>query len=83
VPFKEYAGSFTPEQLDAMSAAFQSVIEEIDGLVSPERAREIAKRIVDCAGQGIFDLTELRQAALRGVQKRTSEASARDVDERG
>lgn len=68
MPFKEYARSFTPEQLDAMSAAFKLVTEEIDGVCSPELAREIAKRILDCAAQGNFNPIELKQAALRAVK---------------
>lgn len=51
MPFQEHAGSFTPEQLDTMTAAFTAAVQECE-VLSPNLAREIAKHIVECAAQG-------------------------------
>ena len=66
MPFREHATSFTPEQLEVLTTAFYAAIAElsIEGVEIPQR--DIAKRILDRAADGIFDVAELKRAALEG-----------------
>jgi hypothetical protein len=64
VPFRKYAASFTPEQLEILTAAFSAAKAEltIAGIqISPP---DLARRILDRAADGIFDVAELKRAAL-------------------
>ena len=64
MPFRKYAGSFTPEQLEILTTAFNAAIADVTiaGVEIPQS--DLARRILDRAADGIFDVTELKRAAL-------------------
>lgn len=70
MPFREHVDSFTPEQLDAMTAALNAAIRELGGPASDDIAREMAERVLRRASDGIFSEAELKQAALGNGQDR-------------
>jgi hypothetical protein len=67
VPFRKHAESFTPEQLDILTAALSAAIAEVSIKGSEISQPELAKRILDRAAEGIFDVAELKRAALQGL----------------
>ena len=64
VPFRKYAGSFTPEQLEILTTAFNAAIADLTtaGIEIPQS--DLARRILDRAADGIFDADELKRAVL-------------------
>ena len=67
VPFREPATSFTPEQLEVLTTAFYAAIAELSTEGVEISQRDLAKRILDRAADGIFDVAELKRAALEGL----------------
>ena len=67
VPFRKYAGSFTPEQLEILTTAFNAAIADLTtaGVEIPQS--DLARHILDRAADGIFDMTELKRAALEDL----------------
>ena len=67
MPFRKYAGSFTPEQLEILTTAFNAAIADVTiaGVEIPQS--DLARRILDRAADGNFDVTELKRAALEGL----------------
>lgn len=61
MPFREHVDSFTPEQLDAMTAALNPAIRELGGPASDDIAREMAERVLRRASDGIFSEAELNR----------------------
>jgi hypothetical protein len=70
VPFREHATSFTPEQLEVLTTAFYAAVAELSTSGVEISQRELAKRILDQAAQGVFDIEELKRAALDGLAPR-------------
>ena len=77
VPFRKYAGSFTPEQLEILTTAFNAAIADVTiaGVEIPQS--DLARRILDRAADGIFDVTELKRAALSPDWQRHSQNGGR------
>ena len=67
VPFREHVTSFTPEQLEILTTAFYAAIAELSTEGAEISQRDLAKRILDRAADGIFDVAELKRAALEGL----------------
>ena len=67
MPFREHVASFTPEQLDILTTAFYAAMAELSTGGVEISQRDLAKRILDRAAEGIFDVAELKRAALEGV----------------
>jgi hypothetical protein len=67
VPFRKYAASFTPEQLEILTTAFWSANAELTTIGVEISQPDLAKRILDRAADGIFDVAELKRAALEGL----------------
>jgi hypothetical protein len=67
VPFREHVTSFTPEQLDVLTTAFYAAMAELSTAGVEISQRDLAKRILDRAAEGIFDVAELKRAALEGL----------------
>jgi hypothetical protein len=67
VPFREHATSFTPEQLDVLTTAFYAAVAELSTAGVEISQRDLAKRILDRAADGTFDVAELKRAALDGL----------------
>jgi len=67
VPFRKYAGSFTPEQLEILTTAFNAAIADLTTTGIQISQRDLARRILDRAADGTFDVTELKRAALEGL----------------
>ena len=67
MPFHEHVTSFTPEQLDALTTAFYAAMAELSTAGVEISQRDLAKRILDRASEGIFDVAELKRAALEGL----------------
>ncbi len=65
MPFREHVTSFTPEQLEILTTAFYAAIAELSTGVEISQ-RDLAKRILERAADGIFDVVELKRAALEG-----------------
>jgi hypothetical protein len=57
---------FSPEDLDAMSAAFEGVLRELglNNKVDPV-TETVARQIISLARQGVRDPAKLREGALR------------------
>jgi hypothetical protein len=66
VPFREHVTSFTPEQLEVLTTAFYAAIAELSTAGVEISQRDLAKRILERAADGIFDVAELKRAALEG-----------------
>jgi hypothetical protein len=64
LPFRAYANSFTPEHLDAMTAALQAAVSDLGGSVAEDVARKMAQGILSCATEGVFTAETLKEAAL-------------------
>ena len=67
MPFREHVASFTPEQLDILATAFYAAMAELSTAGVEISQSDLAKRILDRAAEGIFDVAELKRAALKGV----------------
>ena len=67
VPFRDHATSFTPEQLDVLTTAFYAAMAELTTAGVAISQRDLANRILDRAADGVFDVTELKRAALNGL----------------
>lgn len=67
MPFREHVTSFTPEQLEVLTTAFYAAIAELSTEGVEISQRDLAKRILDRAADGIFDVAELKRAALEGL----------------
>ena len=67
VPFRDHATSFTPEQLDVLTTAFYAAMAELTTAGVAISQRDLANRILDRAADGVFDVAELKRAALNGV----------------
>ena len=66
VPFRKYAASFTPEQLEILTSALQAATAELNGAGFEISQSILAQRILSRAADGIFDVAELKRAALDG-----------------
>jgi len=76
VPPREHVMSFTPEQLEILTTAFYAAIAELSTAGVEISQRDLAKRILDRAADGIFDVAELKRAALEGsVSSELSESA--------
>jgi hypothetical protein len=71
MPFRKHAGSFTPEQLEILTAAFSAAIAELTSAGVQISHPDLAKRILDRAADGIFDVAELKRAALDGFDPKS------------
>jgi hypothetical protein len=71
MPFRKHAGSFTPEQLEILTAAFSAAIAEVTSAGVQISHPDLAKRILDRAADGIFDVAELKRAALDGFDPKS------------
>jgi hypothetical protein len=67
VPFRKHDESFTPEQLDILTAALSAANAELITTGVEISQPDLAKRILDRAADGIFDVAELKRAALEGL----------------
>ena len=67
VPFRDHVTSFTPEQLDVLTTAFYAAMAELSTAGVEISQRDLANRILDRAADGVFDVTELKRAALNGL----------------
>ena len=67
VPFRDHATSFTPEQLEILTTAFYAAMAELSTAGVEISQRDLANRILDRAADGVFDVAELRRAALDGL----------------
>ena len=67
MPSREHATSFTPEQLEVLTTAFYAAIAELSTAGVEISQSDLAKRIVDRAAEGIFDVSELKRAALEDL----------------
>ena len=66
-PFRDHARFFTPEQLEILTTAFYAAMAELSTAGVEISQRDMAKRILDRAAEGIFDVAELKRAALNGL----------------
>ena len=66
MPFRDHAASFTPEQLDVLTTAFNAVIAELSTAGVEISRSDLASCILHQASKGIFDVAELKKAALEG-----------------
>ena len=73
VPFRKYAGSFTPEQLEILTTAFNAAIADLTTTGIQISQSDLARRILDRAADGNFDVTELKRAALSPDWQRNSQ----------
>jgi hypothetical protein len=64
VPFRDYATSFTPEQLDILTTVFDAARAELTTAGVEVSQSDLASCILHRAGKGVFDVAELRKAAL-------------------
>jgi len=67
MPFRKYAGSFTPEQLEILTTAFNAAIADLTNAGVEIPQSDLARHILDRAADGIFDMTELKRAALEDL----------------
>ena len=67
MPFRDHARFFTPEQLEILTTAFYAAMAELSTAGVEISQRDMAKRILDRAAEGIFDVAELKRAALNGL----------------
>ena len=72
MPFRGYAEVFSPEVLDAMTAAFNAAVQAAEIPLSETGKQEIAERILQCASSGVEDPAELTTAALRTLKPHQS-----------
>ncbi len=76
MPFQQYAPFFTPEELDALTAAFDATWQELSA-ANPDLSTEdkialmkkkLAQRIlVSATAGGVRDVETLKEQALRGL----------------
>jgi ABC-type amino acid transport substrate-binding protein len=76
VPFQQYAPFFKPEELDALTAAFNATLQELRAsgidLRSEDKValvkRKLAQRIlVSATAGGVRDVETLKEQALRSL----------------
>ena len=67
MPFRDHVTSFTPEQLDVLTTAFYAAMAELSTAGVAISQRDLANRILDRAVDGVFDVAELKRAALKGL----------------
>ena len=67
MPFRDHAASFTPEQLDALTTAFYGAMAELSTASVEISQIDLANCILHQASKGIFDVAELKRAALEGL----------------
>ena len=76
VPFRDHVTSFTPEQLDVLTTAFHAAMAELNTAGVKVSQHDLANRILDRAADGVFDVAELKRAALKGlVSSQTNESA--------
>ena len=63
MPFREHATFFTPEQLNVLTTAFYGAVAELSTADVEISQVDLAKRILDRAAEGVFDVAELKTAA--------------------
>ena len=62
--------AFEPEQVGELVAAFESVLAELKLVDRTDPVTElVAKIIIDCAKQGMFDRIQLHDCAMDAVTK--------------
>ena len=67
MPFRDHATSFTPEQLDALTRAFYAAMAELSTASVEISQIDLANCILHQASKGIFDVAEIKRAALEGL----------------
>jgi hypothetical protein len=67
VPFRKYTASFSPQQLHVLKMALQAAKAELTAAGVEVSETDLAKRILNRAGDGIFNVAELKRAALEGL----------------
>jgi hypothetical protein len=77
MPFQEYSPSFRPEELDALTAAYNSAWRQLSDkslAASPEQTyvakKNLAQIILPAACNGEREPERLKEIALRGVSVR-------------
>jgi hypothetical protein len=78
MPFRDYSPFFLPEELDALTAAFEAAwqhlrLNRLTLSAEQERVlnRNLAQIILDSARNGTRDVEELKEIALRHVSGRS------------
>jgi hypothetical protein len=62
--------AFNPEQVGELVAAFESVLADLQLVDRTDPITElVAKVIIDCAKQGMFDRAQLHDCAIEAVTK--------------
>ena len=62
--------AFNPEQVGELIAAFESVLADLRLVDRTDPVTEfVAKIIIDCAKQGMFDRVKLHDCAIEAVTK--------------
>ena len=64
MPFRDYPTSFTPEQLDVLTTAFHAARAELTTAGVEVSQSDLASCILHRASKGVFDVAELKKAAL-------------------
>ena len=64
VPFRDYATSFTPEQLDVLTTAFYAARTDLTTAGVEVSQIDLASCILHRASKGFFDVAELKKAVL-------------------
>ena len=79
MPFREVASDFQPDELDNLTAAFNSAWQQllvangVDTELQGELLKTtLAQHIIACARAGQFDPEKLKDSALRALMKRDS-----------
>ena len=82
MPFQEYSPFFRPEELDALTAAYNSVWHQLSDKIceaSPDQTsaakKNLAQIILAAACNGEREPERLKEIALRGVSVRKSRFS--------
>jgi hypothetical protein len=74
MPFREYSPFFRPEELDALTAAYNSALHQLSFEASPDQAsvakKNLAQIILAAACNGEREPERLKEIALRGVSVR-------------
>jgi hypothetical protein len=74
MPFREYSPFFRPEELEALTAAYNSAWHQLSFEASPEQTsvakKNLAQIILAAACNGEREPERLKEIALRGVSVR-------------
>jgi hypothetical protein len=62
--FQRYAQAFSPLELDMMTSAFYAAVRELERAGREVPQSELERRIAARARQGVFEVAELKWAAL-------------------